>query len=300
MYDVVQTVLSQYATSPSLTAIIESVNEAIDPAANLVEFYDTVWNLATATGFGLDNWGLILGVSRYLNISTPGQYFGFTESGNDWGPFNQAPFYSGGSFSTVFALTDQAYRQLLLAKAKANISDCSIATLNKVAQTVFGSGAMFVADLGNMAMAYLFTSLPSAVNQAIALSSGVLPHPTGVAISVGTAQLAAAQLVAATQSTQTGFGSGFGTLTPSTDVNGHVVATAAYSTTPNFVYQVNSAASLTSGYFTKLIISGPGLAQTILNASGATFGFSAGVNTWTWTSGLPVLVAGTTYTLTVY
>ncbi len=50
----------------------------IDPTADLNAFYDLVWNVATAQGWGLDVWGRIVGVTRNLNIPAdivnPGGY----------------------------------------------------------------------------------------------------------------------------------------------------------------------------------------------------------------------------------
>jgi Protein of unknown function (DUF2612) len=296
MFDVSQTIISQYSSSPAITSLINSWNQAIDPAMSIQNFYDVVWNIQSASGFGLDNWGLILGVSRYLELPNADEYFGFAGTSNS--PFNVAPWYIGGSTSSAFALSDTQYRQLLLAKAKSNISNCSIATLNQLAQAVFGTGAMFVVDLGNMAMEYVFTTVPTAVDQAIAENSGVLPHPTGVLTGVATGILSNAQLVAGTSGTEIGFGSGFGTLTPSSDVNGNTIASLYHNSTgPTFVLAIDSATSLTSSYFTYLLLQEIG-AQ--LKASTASFNFSAGVNTWTWSSGLPTLTSGDQYTVVVF
>lgn len=293
MFDVEQTILSQYATAPSLTSIIEDMNVAIDPASDLVQFYKNVWNIQTAIGFGLDQWGLILGVSRYLNISTPGEYFGFKESGNDWAPFNQAPFYSGGSVTTVFALTDTAYRQLLLAKAKANISDVSIASLNALAQEVFGPGAMYVLDLGSMQMAYVFAAEPSAVDQAIALNSGVLPHPTGVATTIRTAMLDNAALVAGVSGADVGFSDGaWGSLTPSALADANTIQNIYTDGSGNLHIAINGA-TLSQPYFNSLTINGIDYAS-----AAATFTGGALQSTWVW-SGAAALINADTYTVLI-
>lgn len=62
-----------------MVALIESMNEWIDPAADFQSFYDYVWNVDTAQGFGLDDWGKIVGVSRYLQVPET-DYFGFAEA----------------------------------------------------------------------------------------------------------------------------------------------------------------------------------------------------------------------------
>ena len=289
MYGLTQTIISQFGTSPAITAILNSMNAAIDPTANLQNFYSIVWDIENARGFGLDNLGLIIGVSRYLEIPLADTYFGFYGTSN--APFNVAPFFIGGSSADAYALSDAQYRTLLLAKAYANVSRASIENLNTLVQAVFGSGAMFVADLGNMAMAYVFTAVPTAVDSAIANQSGVLPHPTGVAVSVRTALVNNATLIAATSGSDIGYGSGFGSLTPSADINGNTI-TALYATSSSLVLTITGASVLpASGYFTDLTLNGVSYAQ-----SSAAYTYSGLVATWTWTESAAVLASGDTYT----
>jgi hypothetical protein len=184
MYDVEATVLSQFANSPAITALIADFQAWIDPTANLQNFYNLWWNILTAAGAGLDNWGKILGVGRYLTLPSTGTYVGFYNSEGDYVPMSQGPFFAGGSETMTYALSDAGFRTLLLAKALANITSCSIQALNALAQAVFGAGACYVTDGGNMTMTYTFTSAPTPVQLAIATNSGVLPHPTGVAVSI--------------------------------------------------------------------------------------------------------------------
>ena len=180
-----QTVLSQYSDSPAINAIIGSFNAAVDPQAFLDAFYDDIWNVATAQGVGLDIWGRIVGVQRVLQVSS-GVYFGFAEAADgSEAPFNQAPFYSGAPTTENFALTDDAFRTLIYAKAYANISDGSVLSINNILMTLFGSqGQCYVTDLGGMAMTYTFSFQLSAVDYAIVSQSGILPKPSGVALSI--------------------------------------------------------------------------------------------------------------------
>ena len=57
MYNVESTIGSQYANSPTIDALIASMNTWMDPTPNLQQFYAFVWNILTAHGFGLDIWG---------------------------------------------------------------------------------------------------------------------------------------------------------------------------------------------------------------------------------------------------
>ena len=181
-----QTIVSQYGNSPTLIQLIKNVNTYLDPNANINSFYENVWNIATAQGYGLDVWGRIVGVSRVLQISS-GSWLGFEEADDSLveTPFGQAAFYTGGSATSNFTLTDTAYRQLILAKAALNITNCSIPAINQILMTLFGSnGECWCTDGQNMTMTYTFDFDLSPVDYAIVSQSGVLPRPAGVLASV--------------------------------------------------------------------------------------------------------------------
>lgn len=247
-----QTILSQYADSDRITGLIETFFNATDQTANFDTFYDQIWNLDTATGYGLDCWGRIVGVNRVLQVANQ-QYFGFAEAGDalpfgdarfqgwtpyfgfaeagDAQPFNQAPFgaqkvfagvdpeagggifYVSGRLTSNYALSDQAYRQLIYAKAAANITDGSIPSINSILLNIFpGRGNCYVQEgsvpsyfgfveatnaqpfnqapfyngqsIPYMAYSYVFRFALSPVDRAIVAQSGVLPRPVGVAASI--------------------------------------------------------------------------------------------------------------------
>jgi hypothetical protein len=57
--------------------------------------------------------------------------------------------------------------------------------LNQLLMTIFsGYGDAYVEDNGNMAMTLYLGWTPTNVQLAILQQSGVVPHPTGVAVSV--------------------------------------------------------------------------------------------------------------------
>lgn len=160
--------------------LMANYNQYIDPAADLNNFYDYVWNVQTAQGFGLDTWGEIVGVKRDLVVSQSPTYFGFKDGLNDYGPFGQAPFYAGAS-SGSYQLSDAAFRVLIMVKALANISRTTSRALNQLLQNMFaGRGTCYVNDLGNMQMRYTFEFMLQPYEIAILTQSGVLPKPTGV------------------------------------------------------------------------------------------------------------------------
>jgi hypothetical protein len=185
------TILSQYARSTTLLALIESFNDAIDPSADIDLFYASVWNVATATGYGLDVWGRIVNVQRTIQIPVSTAYFGFSEAAFSGAvltnpqPFGQGPFYSSASATYAYTLTDDEYRKLVLVKAMANISDCSGPNLNRLLTFFFsGRGKVYVQDLGGMAMQYKFEFTLTPVERAIMNYSTAVPRPAGVSVSI--------------------------------------------------------------------------------------------------------------------
>lgn len=185
MENVEQTTLSQYANSPTITQLIRNMNQYIDQSANFKAFYNMVWNVDTAVGFGLDIWGRIVDVDRYLKIPQKLTYFGFDDGANDFAPFGQAPFSSGTPATDNYRLSDDAYRVLILAKALSNIISTASPALNQLLQNLFPNrGRCYVNDLGGMRMRYTFEFYLEPYEVAIVTSSGVLPHSAGVQVGV--------------------------------------------------------------------------------------------------------------------
>lgn len=184
-FDWFSTVISQYANSPVLLKLIENLATYIDPTANFDAFYELVFDVDTAVGYGLDVWGRIVGVSRILQLPAPGLYLGFDEAGDAY-TFNEGIFYGGGSLTNNYALSDTAYRRLILAKALANICDGSIPAINQILINLFAAdyGNCYVTDGGDMTMTYTFGALLSPVDYAIVSQSGVLPRPAGVSATI--------------------------------------------------------------------------------------------------------------------
>ena len=186
MLNVEQTIISQYGTSATITKLIQNMNEYLDPRADFDTFFDFVWNVETAQGFGLDIWGRIVNVSRELTINAQQSYFGFSDALPGSHPFDEAPFYVGDPGATqTYILGDDAYRQLILVKALTNISATNAPTLNQLLQNLFGDrGRCYVNDMGGMRLRYTFEFNLTAYEWAIITQSGAMPHPAGVETSM--------------------------------------------------------------------------------------------------------------------
>ena len=181
------TLISQYAQSPILTQLIDNLGGYFDQTTNWNNFLFDVWSIDTAFGFGLDFWGKVLGVTRYLELAVSAQYLGLTGSdGTSSGhAFDVGVFFDGATATQTYSLPDSDYRTLLLAKAFANIARTCIPVLNQLLMMLFqGYGDAYVEDNGNMQMTYYLGWAPTSIQLAIIEQSGVMPHPTGVAVSV--------------------------------------------------------------------------------------------------------------------
>ena len=177
-----------------------NMNQYLDPRADLIAFYNYVWNVDTAVGFGLDIWGRIVGVSRIVPIPGTAGSFGFQNSDSppDWQNFGNGspgvggPFFAGQQVTGGFSLNDDSYRTLILTKALANICATNAPSMNQLIRNLFpGRGKAYTSDLGKsntsvggMQMTYVFEFSLTTIEYAILAFSGALPHPAGVGVSI--------------------------------------------------------------------------------------------------------------------
>jgi hypothetical protein len=159
--------MRQYAASPVIQTLVAD-RTSYFPNDWQNQFYDNVWNISTAVGFGLDIWGRIIGVSRSINVPSdtpnPG---GFT-------------FVSG-----VYQMTDSEYRTVLLIKALSNITTCTAKDLNKLLTKLFvGRGRCYVNDVGSMTMRFTLEFYLYPFEYVILTQSGAAPRPAGVLLTI--------------------------------------------------------------------------------------------------------------------
>jgi len=188
--DASATFLSQYATSPILTGLIQAANAAIDPQADFNAFLANVWDVYTAVGFGLDIWGRIVNIPRTITIPDDSTSFGFDEALPDSEPFNQAPFYNGPRGGTLYTLTDDAYRVLILTKALANISSFTAQSMNALLNFMFNGqgttrGSCYVLESATpMQISYVFNFSLQSWEAAVLEQAPLMPRPAGVGVTI--------------------------------------------------------------------------------------------------------------------
>ncbi len=205
-----QTVITEYVNSPALTQLCLNIEQYVSVDADLDQFYDDIWNIETAVGWGLLIWGRRIGVINTVTVPTTA-YFGFNQGG--YQGFGQGPFYSGENLTQEVTLSDNAYRLAILAKAAFNICDGSIPAINQILLNLFpgrgncyvqegsggsldlegggsldleGGGDILLEDTttGAWQMSYVFDFALTPVEYAIVTQLNVLPRTSGCAANV--------------------------------------------------------------------------------------------------------------------
>ena len=187
-----ETLLAQYANSPTIAAQVESFNDWIDPAVDLDALYRDIWDIETANEHGLDIWGRIVGIDRYLELDDSPAYTGFAEAQTEATRFTgPQPFGSGGTLfngmpvSKTYRLSADAYRSVILWKAMANISDATIPNINRLLRFMFkGRGRAYAHDTGDMTLRYVFEFFLTPVEKAVLQQGKVVIKPAGVNIRI--------------------------------------------------------------------------------------------------------------------
>jgi len=183
--DMTPVTLAQYANSPIIDALLDYMNQWIDPAVDVDNFYNYVWNVYTAQGFGLDIWGRIVGAPRTIVLSDPLLYFGFNEGNPSWYPFNNEPFYNGPVHGQQYTLNDDSFRLFILTKALANISNFTAPNINALLSFMFPNrGSCYVLETGSMQLQYKFNFTLQPWELSVLAQPALMPRPAGVGITI--------------------------------------------------------------------------------------------------------------------
>ena len=188
------TILRQYAGSENIINMIDTFDQAVSLDDFTDEFIDDVWDVLTCGSYGLDIWGKIVGVSRYVTASSSGAYFGFQGTASSSPnatfphPFNTKPFFSGKLETNNVRLGDGAYRTLVLSKAFSNISISTIPEINKFLTMLFKNrGKAYIVNNRDMTMTVVVDFDLFQYEKSLLQNYDVIPVPSGVLLSVTTA-----------------------------------------------------------------------------------------------------------------
>lgn len=185
-FEINDTILSQYGASERIKKILRGFDELIKPDADIKLFYDNVLNILTARGVGLDVWGIIIGIGRNIQVSSTSSNTDFFDfNGSGYNVFNASPFYNTKSGNGPITLADNAYRELLLIKAAANISKTDAASLTSLMERLYSDrGDFYIVEAGLMKLNYIFGFYLEPFELALALHRDLPPKPAGVSYTV--------------------------------------------------------------------------------------------------------------------
>jgi len=157
MINVEETICSQYANSPTILALIQGMNENIDPSVDIDNFFSTIFDVSTANLFGLSIWSRIVGLPQPL-IAQLGTYLADADT----------------------------FRSLILLKALSNISLASAPAINQLLQNWLGGENVraYVTDTGGMQIVYVFEFALTSIQLLILNTSGIFLRPAGVLSSI--------------------------------------------------------------------------------------------------------------------
>ena len=156
-------VISQYANSPVFLKLANGTQDLFDDSEFVQNWYNVIFNLETATGYGLDVWGKILNRDRR-----------FIYDGVEY-------YLKGAQTIDNVEFTDEEmenlYRKVLQLTAMRYIGNASIASINKMIQFIF-DGKCYCLEYAPMQIRYVFRFYMNNVQKAIIETLN--PHPTGV------------------------------------------------------------------------------------------------------------------------
>ena len=185
-----ETILRQYSGLDKIYNMISTFSQAVSIDDFTDDFITEVWDVLTCGSYGLDVWGKIVNISRYVTSDVSGGYFGFQGTATSAPnatfphPFNTKPFYAGTPSTTNFRLGDDAYRTLILAKAFTNISIATIPEFNKFLTMLFKNrGKAYIVNNRDMTVTVVVDFTLFTYEQAILQNYDVMPIPSGVLLS---------------------------------------------------------------------------------------------------------------------
>lgn len=170
--------LAQYANSPVLVKLVNGINEQLNNAQTIEDWFRIVFDLRTATGFGLDIWGKILNQSRR---------FQYVDENNQTVDVYLQGDQTFDGVSYTAEQMDEFYRSALFLRAFSYISDTSLKNINDLLHFYFNvTGSeekkVYAYNVGTMAIEIVFEFFMPKLEQAI-LMSDLFPSPAGVQLN---------------------------------------------------------------------------------------------------------------------
>ena len=167
-------------------AIVDLISTMICPSEDIEMLYRDIINIETASSFGLDVWGRIVGISRF--VATEDKHlerYNFSESGGS----NQFPFATQSEFNFT-SVGDNEFRHMIIMKALSNISPATAYNINSMLLSLFSSrGRAYYVKTGTMAAEIVLEFTPTVSERYLVEHSGIIPRPAGVEVKLSILQV---------------------------------------------------------------------------------------------------------------
>lgn len=190
--------LWQYSNASRLLALIDAEQSFVD--ANITGFwqnwYDDVFNIDTCNTFGLEVWGLILGVRRpyqdpaNYHINKQNNFMLWNKDDKLWHVVylkGASPQFvvgiQGEELDSRIFVDDETYRLFLKARMFLYNSNGSMADINRYLEFLFPDKAVFATDGYDMSVTVVFYYTPGERDMALINSPDFLPLPAGVQLN---------------------------------------------------------------------------------------------------------------------
>ena len=165
--------LSQYANSPKFVKLVEGLKSQISNANTIEDWVRVVYDLKTASGYGLDVWGVILNQGRLLYYK------------DEYG-IQRSVYLRGaqtiGSEDYKEEQIEGYYRMLLFFKAFSYVTNSTLKSFNDLLRFYFEDKKVFVQEIGTMVIELVFRFFPTTLEKII-FASDLFPKPTGVGLN---------------------------------------------------------------------------------------------------------------------
>ena len=182
--DYTSLVPSAYQTSPNFLALVSLVTSAISANTDLVNSFQTIFDVDYANGQQLDYTAQWIGLTRNISPAITSVFFSWGDSthnvNNGW---NMGYWQGKYSYGGITTLGDNEFRQLLYAKIALNQWDGSIpGVLNELA-IAFPNNQFFIMDRQDMTMDIVVTGAMTLLTQALLTRGSFDCRPAGVKVN---------------------------------------------------------------------------------------------------------------------
>lgn len=164
--------ISQYANSPRFVKLVEGMRSQFNNAQTIEDWFNVVYNLKTAEGYGLDIWGIILNRSRYIT---------YNDNGTE-----KTVYLKGAKTVDGIDYTEEQienlYRSVLFLTLMSYITNATMNSLSLLLRDFFKErGICYIVEYNPMEIRIVFDFYLNGLESVI--FPVVMPKPTGVGIS---------------------------------------------------------------------------------------------------------------------